>query len=783
MRTIEDVTAESVDDGREREPSSLDITEEKEHRIEAPIGGEIPQEETEEPIVPQVESQKVQERGIPVTLHLEIEIIGARELKNADVMGLSDPYCQFEWKGHTFKTAVVKDTLNPEWNQSFRIPVEQGVENSPIRLTLYGVDEATRDKLWPLGHASIDLIEVLNTCLDGVSVKWVKLDDSDTGKLGLSFKRESKGEALVPEQGVSMEDPRIDEKTHGFEELEGEQKTIVLTVDDYTNGKEPSSPVIETEAFQKKEEEMIPIDEDTQQREIQEALVGGDSLAKQEPTALGNDGLHNQHSGSTRVGEMIHNEREAEPLVQRIRLQQQVEVVVENFMLEERVEKLLPSCEVHTAKPLEVECLEINERGFPETLPIEIGIIGAKGLMNADVMVPLLEPYCQFQWKGETFKTAAQNDTPNPEWNQSFTIPVEQGVGNSPIKFTVHDLDEADDLLGHTTIDVNEVVKELSMSVVGVSEKWVKLDDTQSGKLGLRFKRANDRGAAVQKREVPQGDATVDGEEASHEIHSPKQGIVDLDSNDDLSDEGPLSTMPLIRKSVKAEQSNQLEAIPGKFTTLENLANDHQAPAQEREARLLEAPTGGKLEIDGPPSKQGMIKFCHDGKDSLKCTPVVAQEVMNHGDVDRHTREYTVTIGEKTEVDRTRHANAKSSPKERRGSGISKSTTSCRHDRNCLGHSFVNLKRVVEELESSGGARESWLQLESNADSPPRIKLRFSASGQVVPSNVVGATTEHAVEIASRGVLEGGHKTTTSIAQDATNRGLHHGRKRLAQQR
>jgi hypothetical protein len=52
-------------------------------------------------------------------MKLKIVVVGATNLRNADVFDHSDPYCKVAVQGEhhsTFQTAVVDNSLNPVWN-------------------------------------------------------------------------------------------------------------------------------------------------------------------------------------------------------------------------------------------------------------------------------------------------------------------------------------------------------------------------------------------------------------------------------------------------------------------------------------------------------------------------------------------------------------------------------------------------------------------------------------------------------------------------------------------
>eukprot|EP00746_Dinoflagellata_sp_MGD_P085359 gnl/MRDRNA2_/MRDRNA2_33792_c0_seq1.p1 gnl/MRDRNA2_/MRDRNA2_33792_c0~~gnl/MRDRNA2_/MRDRNA2_33792_c0_seq1.p1 ORF type:complete len:805 (+),score=173.04 gnl/MRDRNA2_/MRDRNA2_33792_c0_seq1:107-2521(+) len=74
-------------------------------------------------------------------------IVRASGLRDADVAGLSDPYCivmmQFiSGKEHEIaRTAVINDTLDPEWNESFHLGFTKNEEPVALKFDIYDTDE------------------------------------------------------------------------------------------------------------------------------------------------------------------------------------------------------------------------------------------------------------------------------------------------------------------------------------------------------------------------------------------------------------------------------------------------------------------------------------------------------------------------------------------------------------------------------------------------------------------------------------------------------------------
>ena len=98
---------------------------------------------------------------------VEITLVGAKGLPKADVFGSSDPYIKVIWEAQeVHKTAVVKNNLNPEWdNESvvIRVRIPEDDEESkvaePLRLEVYDYDRVGSHDL--LGFATIPVATLI----------------------------------------------------------------------------------------------------------------------------------------------------------------------------------------------------------------------------------------------------------------------------------------------------------------------------------------------------------------------------------------------------------------------------------------------------------------------------------------------------------------------------------------------------------------------------------------------------------------------------------------------
>jgi hypothetical protein len=83
------------------------------------------------------------DRSEPVG-HMKISIVEAQNLPKMDIFGTCDPFVQIQFEGNTYKTEVVKQTLAPEWNQSWSLEVHR--LDSPISMVVYDWDRGVDGK-------------------------------------------------------------------------------------------------------------------------------------------------------------------------------------------------------------------------------------------------------------------------------------------------------------------------------------------------------------------------------------------------------------------------------------------------------------------------------------------------------------------------------------------------------------------------------------------------------------------------------------------------------------
>jgi Ca2+-dependent lipid-binding protein len=85
----------------------------------------------------------------------------ARDLSAKDINGKSDPFCVVELDSTRLRTHTIYKTLDPIWNKSFIIPVQD--IHSVLELTIY--DEDMNKTTEFIGKVAIPLLAVKENCL------------------------------------------------------------------------------------------------------------------------------------------------------------------------------------------------------------------------------------------------------------------------------------------------------------------------------------------------------------------------------------------------------------------------------------------------------------------------------------------------------------------------------------------------------------------------------------------------------------------------------------------
>ncbi|XP_052609625.1 extended synaptotagmin-1 [Peromyscus californicus insignis] len=119
---------------------------------------------------------------------LRIHVLEAQDLIAKDrflgglVKGKSDPYVKLKVAGRSFRTHVVREDLNPRWNEVFEVIVTS-IPGQELEIEVFDKD---LDKDDFLGRYKVSLTTVLNS---GFLDEWLTLEDVPSGRLHLRLER------------------------------------------------------------------------------------------------------------------------------------------------------------------------------------------------------------------------------------------------------------------------------------------------------------------------------------------------------------------------------------------------------------------------------------------------------------------------------------------------------------------------------------------------------------------------------------------------------------------
>merc|ERR1711892_405854 len=108
---------------------------------------------------------------------LKLTAIKAKNLKNMDMVGKSDPYVSIQYGDKIVKSKKKKSTLNPEWNWETKIYLDDA--NSNIFLTVFDSDKIGQDE--KMGSLTIRK-ETLNQ-FRSVNPTWLTFEDNMPGEV------------------------------------------------------------------------------------------------------------------------------------------------------------------------------------------------------------------------------------------------------------------------------------------------------------------------------------------------------------------------------------------------------------------------------------------------------------------------------------------------------------------------------------------------------------------------------------------------------------------------
>ncbi|KAF1350702.1 phosphatidylserine decarboxylase-domain-containing protein [Delphinella strobiligena] len=188
-----------------------------------------------------------------MNLVLRVEVIKGRNLAPKDKSGTSDPYLVITIGDSRQATSVVPKTLNPEWNQTFDLPVV-GVDSLLLEAVCWDKDRFGKDYM---GEFDVAIEDIFASGQIVQEPQWYKLHSKKTGKK----KSAASGEILLR---FSIFDPinstatpqQILQKFYGIvalepteadDDLDDLNRTITQDLDDEEDDDDDQDPSDESE--------------------------------------------------------------------------------------------------------------------------------------------------------------------------------------------------------------------------------------------------------------------------------------------------------------------------------------------------------------------------------------------------------------------------------------------------------------------------------------------------------------------------------------------------------
>jgi len=134
---------------------------------------------------------------------LKVQVISARNLRNADIIGASDPYVTITVGLQSVKTPVIQDNLNPVWNCTLQLPVNHNHFAQDVIFSVWDEDTVRTAQGSDdfLGRLRIPMAQILQR---GAELNQ-RLEDTSKGELHVKAWLDHEGQGGYPSAGVVWE--------------------------------------------------------------------------------------------------------------------------------------------------------------------------------------------------------------------------------------------------------------------------------------------------------------------------------------------------------------------------------------------------------------------------------------------------------------------------------------------------------------------------------------------------------------------------------------------------
>uniref|UniRef100_A0ACD5XSS2 Uncharacterized protein n=2 Tax=Avena sativa TaxID=4498 RepID=A0ACD5XSS2_AVESA len=116
----------------------------------------------------------------PPIAHAKVEILEGADMKPSDPNGLSDPYVKGQLGPYRFQTKIHKKTLNPKWQEQFKIPITSWESLNLLSLQVRDKDHIFDDAL---GDCSVSINKLRGGQRHDI---WISLKHIKTGRIHIA---------------------------------------------------------------------------------------------------------------------------------------------------------------------------------------------------------------------------------------------------------------------------------------------------------------------------------------------------------------------------------------------------------------------------------------------------------------------------------------------------------------------------------------------------------------------------------------------------------------------
>merc|ERR1719312_446082 len=226
---------------------------------------------------------------INITGHLKIKIFEAKNLKNTEIIGKSDPYVSIQYEEEIVRSETKKNTLTPSWNWETSVDLKDF--RSDLILTIFDSDKIGKDQ--KMGSIIFKKESMKNYIAD--QPMWLSFMDDKPGQVLVFFELIDKPESKLPIGNINQD--LKDDITLRSEDNEEQNKITTNENQVPSKGNEVNSRDIERAGTLKEEGNV----DDKHNMDLENQIINDKSEVSNQ-TSKGASGLRNLLNEEDKLG-------------------------------------------------------------------------------------------------------------------------------------------------------------------------------------------------------------------------------------------------------------------------------------------------------------------------------------------------------------------------------------------------------------------------------------------------------------------------------------------------